>query len=76
MTGGSADARLTPREQEVLHLLGEGLMNRQIAERLRLSNRTVDHYVSNILDKLGLPNRVLAAVYATTTQTQGEEQLF
>lgn len=54
---------LTPREQEVLALLSEGLSNRAIAGRLHLSGSTVRVHVSNILGKLGLENRNQAIVY-------------
>ncbi len=55
---------LSERERDVLRLLGEGLDNHQIAERLHLGTTTVKHHVSNLLEKLGLENRVQAAVYA------------
>jgi DNA-binding NarL/FixJ family response regulator len=48
---------LTARELEVLALLSEGLRNAQIAERLVVSDRTVDHHVSAILRKLGARTR-------------------
>jgi DNA-binding CsgD family transcriptional regulator/tetratricopeptide (TPR) repeat protein len=54
-------AGLTRREQEVLELLCDSLSNEQIAERLVLSVRTVDHHVSAILGKLGVASRQLAA---------------
>jgi DNA-binding CsgD family transcriptional regulator len=54
-------AGLTRREQEVLELLCESLSNEQIAERLILSVRTVEHDVSAILAKLGVASRKLAA---------------
>ncbi|SDJ51410.1 DNA-binding response regulator, NarL/FixJ family, contains REC and HTH domains [Paraburkholderia steynii] len=51
---------LTQREMEVLHLLGHGYSNKEIARELCLSIATVKHHVHSILDKLKLPNRVLA----------------
>jgi DNA-binding CsgD family transcriptional regulator len=57
------DGRLTPREQEVLELLGHGLTNADIAARLYVSRRTIEHHVSNILAKLGLHTRAEATAY-------------
>jgi len=56
---------LTDRERQLLQLLGEGLSNREIAERLRLEVKTVKNYVSTLLAKLQLANRTQAAVLAT-----------
>jgi DNA-binding NarL/FixJ family response regulator len=57
-------AGLTDRQAEILNLLRDGLTNADIAERLVVSVRTVDHHVSAILQKLGVTNRRDAAAAA------------
>jgi DNA-binding CsgD family transcriptional regulator/tetratricopeptide (TPR) repeat protein len=57
-------AGLTRREDEVLALLCEGLRNEDIAERLVISTRTVDHHVSAVLGKIGVPSRGAAVAEA------------
>ena len=69
-SGRAAASRLdgvTPREREVLALLAEGLTNRQIAERLVVSEHTVHRHVTNILRKLDVPSRAAAAAHAART---------
>ncbi|MBD0324267.1 MAG: response regulator transcription factor, partial [Aldersonia sp.] len=64
---GGGDTHLTRRERDVLHLLAEGLTNRQIAQRLVVSEHTVHRHVTNILRRLELPSRTAAAAYAVRT---------
>jgi DNA-binding NarL/FixJ family response regulator len=61
---GSPLRELTPRQLEVLRLVTDGLTNRQIAERLVVSEHTVHRHVTNLLRKLDLPSRTAAAALA------------
>ncbi len=61
---GELDGDLSPREVEVLQLLARGLDNNEIAAEMSISPRTAKNHVSSILAKLGLGNRIQAAVYA------------
>lgn len=61
---GGVIGGLSAREIEVLKLLARGFTNQDIAERLGVSCRTVDHHVSHILTKLTAPNRTAAVVIA------------
>jgi DNA-binding NarL/FixJ family response regulator len=60
----NSNGGLTEREQEVLHLIADGLSNREIAEKIFISEKTVKTHVSNILSKLQLTDRTQAAIYA------------
>jgi NarL family two-component system response regulator LiaR len=61
--GGDAD-RLTPREQQVLDLIGRGFSNKRIALELGVAEKTVKTHVSHVLAKLGVADRTQAALYA------------
>jgi DNA-binding NarL/FixJ family response regulator len=57
-------ASLTPREREVVALMGEGLRNGEVAARLRIREATVRNHLTSILDKLDVPDRVALALFA------------
>ena len=57
-------AALTERERTIFDLIGEGLTNRQIADRVHLAEKTIKNYVSNILMKMGMERRTQAAAYS------------
>ena len=61
--------RLSAQERTVLQLIGEGLTNRQIGQRMFLAEKTVKNHVSHLLAKLGLERRTQAAVLATEMRT-------
>jgi DNA-binding CsgD family transcriptional regulator/tetratricopeptide (TPR) repeat protein len=65
--------RLTRREREVLDLICDGRTNAQIAARLFISAKTVDHHVSAVLAKLGTPNREVAASQAVALGLAGAQ---
>ncbi len=57
-------SELTPREHEILTLVSQGLTNREIGERLHLAEKTIKHYMTNVLQKLQVRSRVQAALLA------------
>jgi DNA-binding NarL/FixJ family response regulator len=65
-------ATLSPREREILVLIGEGLTNREIGRKLYLSEKTVKNHISRLLAKLGVQRRVQAAVLASQLDTPPE----
>jgi len=67
MSGASQKARydgMTRREIEILRLLGQGMTNKQIAYRLKISDKTVRNHISNFYSKLGVVDRSQAVLYA------------
>lgn len=71
--GREIDA-LTSREKEILSLIAEGMTNREIAERVYLSEKTVRNYVSSILQKLGVAHRTQAAIYYLSRKKDGADE--
>ena len=65
-------ARLTPQERRILHLIADGMTNRQIAREMHLAEKTIKNYVSNLLTKLGMERRTEAAVFATKLELAGQ----
>jgi len=57
------DVRMTKREREVIELIGEGLSNKEIAQRLNIASHTVKSHVRNVMDKLALHTRLQIAAY-------------
>jgi DNA-binding NarL/FixJ family response regulator len=68
--GGDRLGLLTDQERIVLRLIGEGLTNRQIGDRMGLAEKTVKNYTSHLLAKLGLERRTQAAILATQLRDQ------
>jgi DNA-binding CsgD family transcriptional regulator/tetratricopeptide (TPR) repeat protein len=67
----SRPSPLTSRELEVAALVAEGMTNKEVATRLRLSVRTAENHVLNVMNKLGLDNRAQVAAWYTRTQSSG-----
>jgi len=65
-------AGLSEQERTVLTLIGEGLTNREIGERMFLAEKTVKNYVSHLLAKLGMQRRTQAAILATELSRTGD----
>ncbi|XUL89433.1 response regulator [Streptomyces galilaeus] len=61
---------LTDQERRILDLIGEGLTNRAIGERLHLAEKTIKNYVSSLLSKLGMERRSQAAAYVARRQAE------
>jgi NarL family two-component system response regulator LiaR len=65
----ATQAELTPREQEVLDLIGRGYANKRIALELGIAEKTVKTHVSHVLAKLGVSDRTQAALYAERSRS-------
>jgi DNA-binding NarL/FixJ family response regulator len=68
----NASPKLTPREESVVSLVVQGMVNREIAETLHLSEHTIKNYLFRIFDKLGVSNRVELALYAVAKLNLGD----
>jgi len=66
--------KLTEQERMVFDLIGEGLTNRQIGERMFLAEKTIKNYVSHLLNKLGMQRRTQAAALAAQLRTRRNDQ--
>jgi DNA-binding NarL/FixJ family response regulator len=64
-------AGLADQEKRILELIGEGLTNKQIGERLFLAEKTVKNYISGLFSKLGMERRTQAAALAARIFSQG-----
>ena len=64
---------LSPQERKILELIGEGLTNRQIGERMFLAEKTVKNYVSTLFGKLGMERRTQAAAFAARVFDEGHD---
>jgi DNA-binding NarL/FixJ family response regulator len=67
-------ADLTPSEQRVLQLIGEGLSNRGIAERLGVAEKTVKNHITSLLAKMGLQRRTQVAAWVAAKRSSGWQQ--
>ncbi len=63
-SGEAAVEELSPQERRIFDLIGDGLSNREIADRMYLAEKTVKNYVTNLLRKLGMSRRTEAAAFA------------
>ena len=70
VTNVMGDSLLSQREEQVLHLLADGLSNRDLARTLKLSEHTVKNHLFRIFDKLGVSNRMEAVLYAISHREQ------
>ena len=75
VTNALGETILSPREEQVLNLLAEGLSNRDLAAALKLSEHTVKNHLFRIFDKLGVSSRMEAVLYAITWRHQQPAQL-
>lgn len=69
-TAPSIEADITPRERDVLRLIGTGATNREIAQQLFISEGTVRTHITNLFNRLNLKNRSQLAIYANTVSWQ------
>lgn len=73
ITKGSVFEDLSSRQDEILLLVGQGLSNKEIGAKLHLSDRTIKHHMTNVFQKLGVRNRLEAALLVRQ-KTQGRDK--
>jgi len=67
---------ITPREREVLCLIGEGLSSKQVADRLCLAKRTVDFHLARVYGKLDVSNRLEALRYIRIHTSEDDKEFY
>jgi DNA-binding NarL/FixJ family response regulator len=70
--GNNELSGLTEQEKTILNLIGEGMTNRQIGERMHLAEKTIKNYVSGLLAKLGMERRTQAAAFVARLEVASE----
>jgi DNA-binding CsgD family transcriptional regulator len=73
VSGLSQDFGLTPRERQVIALVGAGYTNKDLARELGISENTAKHHLTNVFDKLGVSNRLELVLFAVEHRLINED---